>query len=105
MEHLDPPDPLIWDERRLWFEERQHQHGLAGTRGQPSEQATASPRRQVVASKEVGRMTSRQVLIAISDLRNITCVAVIGYGLVRLVDIGVWVLSLRSWRLRDGRRI
>jgi|GEM_PF-923283 len=41
MEHLDPPDPLIWDERRLWFEERQHQHGLAGTRGQPSEQATA----------------------------------------------------------------
>jgi len=41
MEHLDPPDPLIWDERRLWFEERQHQHGLAGTRGRPSEQATA----------------------------------------------------------------
>jgi len=41
MEHLDPPDPLIWDERRLWFEERQHAYGLAGTRGRPSEQATA----------------------------------------------------------------
>lgn len=23
MEQLDPPDPLLWDERRLWFEEQQ----------------------------------------------------------------------------------
>jgi len=41
MEHLDPPDPLLWDERRLWFEERQAVHAAAGTRGRPSEQATA----------------------------------------------------------------
>lgn len=41
MEHLDPPDPLVWDERRLWFEERQQAHARAGTRGRLSEQATA----------------------------------------------------------------
>jgi len=41
MEHLDFPDPVIWDERRLWFEERQEFYGRAGTRGRPSEQASA----------------------------------------------------------------
>lgn len=41
MEHLDPPDPVLWDERRLWFEERQAARAAAGTRGRPSEQATA----------------------------------------------------------------
>lgn len=41
MEHLDPPDPLIWDERRLWFEERQAAFAQGGTRGRLSEQGTA----------------------------------------------------------------
>lgn len=40
MEHLDPPDPLTWDERRLWFEARQQERAsLGGSRF--SEQATA----------------------------------------------------------------
>lgn len=40
MEQLDPPDPLIWDERRLWFEQRQTAASAEGA-GRLSEQATA----------------------------------------------------------------
>lgn len=40
MEQLDPPDELTWDERRLWFEEREGEHSRAGV-GQLSEQACA----------------------------------------------------------------
>ena len=40
MEHLDPPDAVVWDERRLWFEEREAARGRAGAPA-PSEQACA----------------------------------------------------------------
>ena len=40
MEHLDSPDPLTWDERRLWFE-RRHETVSARGAGRLSEQATA----------------------------------------------------------------
>ncbi len=40
MEQLDPPDPLVWDERRLWFEERQAELEGAGIAAL-SEQAAA----------------------------------------------------------------
>lgn len=40
MEHLERPDELTWDERRLWFEELEARHGRAGARG-VSEQACA----------------------------------------------------------------
>ena len=40
MEQLDPPDPLLWDERRLWFEARQQVQARHGGR-RFSEQATA----------------------------------------------------------------
>ncbi len=40
MEQLDPPDPRVWDERRLWFERRQAEAGRLGA-GRLSEQATA----------------------------------------------------------------
>ena len=40
MEQLDPPDPLLWDERRLWFERRQAAASAEGV-GRLSEQATA----------------------------------------------------------------
>ena len=40
MEQLDPPEPLVWDERRLWFEERQAAAAREGT-GQLSEQGVA----------------------------------------------------------------
>ncbi|WP_026988663.1 hypothetical protein [Fodinicurvata fenggangensis] len=41
MEHLDPPDSLIWDERRLWFEEQEARHARAGASSRLSEQACA----------------------------------------------------------------
>jgi len=40
MEHLDRPDEAVWDERRLWFEEREAVHARAGALA-PSEQACA----------------------------------------------------------------
>lgn len=40
MQHLDPPDPLDWDERRLWFEEREAALSTRGV-GRLSEQASA----------------------------------------------------------------
>ncbi len=40
MEQLDPPDPLVWDERRLWFERRQAAASARGA-GRVSEQAVA----------------------------------------------------------------
>ena len=40
MEHLDRPDELTWDERRLWFEEREAAHSAGGA-GALSEQACA----------------------------------------------------------------
>ena len=40
MEHLDRPDELTWDERRLWFEEQEAAHAEGGA-GALSEQACA----------------------------------------------------------------
>ena len=40
MQHLDPPDPLDWDERRLWFEEQEAALSARGV-GRLSEQASA----------------------------------------------------------------
>ncbi len=40
MEQLDPPDAVLWDERRLWFEEREAARARAGAPA-PSEQACA----------------------------------------------------------------
>ena len=40
MEHLDPPEPLDWDERRLWFQEREAELSARGA-GRLSEQASA----------------------------------------------------------------
>ena len=40
MEQLDRPDELTWDERRLWFEEREGDYSRAGA-GKLSEQALA----------------------------------------------------------------
>ena len=40
MEQLERPDETLWDERRLWFEERDAARGRAGTQA-PSEQACA----------------------------------------------------------------
>ncbi|MGO1121148.1 hypothetical protein ACTL6U_20830 [Rhodovibrionaceae bacterium A322] len=40
MDQLDPPDPLIWDERRLWFEEQEAEAAEQGLRHLP-EQAAA----------------------------------------------------------------
>jgi len=40
MEHLDRPDEITWDERRLWFEEQEAQHAEGGA-GALSEQACA----------------------------------------------------------------
>ena len=40
MEHLDRPDEIDWDERRLWFEEREAAHAAGGA-GTLSEQACA----------------------------------------------------------------
>ncbi len=40
MEQLDPPDMVLWDERRLWFEEREAARARAGAPA-PSEQACA----------------------------------------------------------------
>ena len=40
MEHLDCPDAHVWDERRLWFEERETAHARGGAPA-PSEQACA----------------------------------------------------------------
>jgi hypothetical protein len=40
MEHLEVPDPLVWDERRLWFESRQTAAAANGA-GRLSEQALA----------------------------------------------------------------
>ena len=40
MEHLDPPDPIQWDERRLWFEACEAAYARAGAPA-PSEQACA----------------------------------------------------------------
>lgn len=40
MEHLDPPEPLDWDERRLWFEEQEAAVAARGA-GRLSEQASA----------------------------------------------------------------
>ena len=40
MEHLDRPDEITWDERRLWFEAREAEIGRGGA-GTLSEQACA----------------------------------------------------------------
>ncbi len=40
MEHLDRPNETVWDERRLWFDEREAAHARAGAPA-PSEQACA----------------------------------------------------------------
>ena len=40
MEQLERPDETLWDERRLWFEEREATCGRAGAQA-PSEQACA----------------------------------------------------------------
>ena len=40
MEHLDPPAPELWDERRLWFEAEQARLAEAGA-SRVSEQAAA----------------------------------------------------------------
>lgn len=40
MEQLELPDPLLWDERRLWFETRQQERARRGG-SRFSEQATA----------------------------------------------------------------
>ncbi len=40
MEHLDRPDEITWDERRLWFEEREDAYARGGA-GTLSEQACA----------------------------------------------------------------
>ena len=40
MEHLDRPDEISWDERRLWFEAREAEIGRGGA-GALSEQACA----------------------------------------------------------------
>ncbi|MEX2630861.1 MAG: hypothetical protein WD341_13055 [Tistlia sp.] len=40
MEHLEQPDPLTWDDRRLWFEARQQEQARHGG-SRFSEQATA----------------------------------------------------------------
>ena len=40
MEQLERPDETLWDERRLWFEEREAARGRAGAPA-PSEQACA----------------------------------------------------------------
>ena len=40
MEQLERPDETLWDERRLWFEEREAARGRAGAQA-PSEQACA----------------------------------------------------------------
>ena len=40
MEQLEPPEAVVWDERRLWFEEREAARGRAGALA-PSEQACA----------------------------------------------------------------
>ncbi len=40
MEQLERPEAVLWDERRLWFEEREAARGRAGARA-PSEQACA----------------------------------------------------------------
>ena len=40
MEHLDPPDPLLWDERRLWFESQEAAYSSGGSSG-IDEQAAA----------------------------------------------------------------
>jgi hypothetical protein len=40
MEHLDRPDEITWDERRLWFEAREAEIGRGGA-GAVSEQACA----------------------------------------------------------------
>ena len=40
MQHLDPPEPLDWDERRLWFEEQEAALSARGV-GRLSEQASA----------------------------------------------------------------
>lgn len=40
MEQLDAPDPLLWDDRRLWFEERHTEFSQKGTGG-IDEQAAA----------------------------------------------------------------
>ncbi len=40
MEQLERPDETLWDERRLWFEERESARGRAGAPA-PSEQACA----------------------------------------------------------------
>jgi hypothetical protein len=40
MEHLDPPEVAVWDERRLWFEEREAARSRAGAPA-PGEQACA----------------------------------------------------------------
>ncbi|MFC4353107.1 hypothetical protein ACFOW6_16275 [Fodinicurvata halophila] len=41
MEHLDPPDVVTWDERRLWFEELEERHARSGASRHLSEQACA----------------------------------------------------------------
>ncbi len=40
MEQLDPPDAVLWDERRLWFEAREAARARAGAPA-PSEQSCA----------------------------------------------------------------
>lgn len=41
MEQLERPDEALWDERRLWFEERQAAHAAGGAGATLSEQACA----------------------------------------------------------------
>lgn len=40
MEHLERPEEVLWDERRLWFEEQEAAHSRSGVPA-PSEQACA----------------------------------------------------------------
>ena len=59
MEHLDRPDEITWDERRLWFEAREAEIGRGGA-GTLSEQACALIR-------EVARSDDGHVAVTARD--------------------------------------
>lgn len=98
MEHLERPDELAWDERRLWFEEREAAHAQGGARDL-SEQACALMIDLQVAYC-AGAWSAVVILAAaIVDAQSLYS----GFRSDGLTEERAWLRSLRNRLLHEDR--
>ena len=98
MEQLERPDELLWDERRLWFEEREVAFAAEGA-GQLSEQACALMI-DLQAAYCAGAWSAVVILAAaIVDAQSFHA----GFPHDALSDERRWLRSLRNRLLHEDR--